>query len=47
MAHMAHMAKWVGILHHICESHEFPENYIFEHCEHGSIDRDWLEPTSS
>ena len=39
--------KWLSLLFHISNFHEFPENTIFKRCEHGDIDRQWLEPTSA
>ena len=39
--------KWLSILFHICNIHEFPENKIFKRCKHGDIERQWLSPDSS
>ena len=39
--------KCLSLLFHISNFHEFPENTIFKRCEHGDIDRQWLEPTSA
>ena len=39
--------KWLSILSHICDIHEFPRNNFFKRCQHEKIDRKWLSPDSS
>ena len=39
--------KWLSILFHICNIHEFPGNKVFKRCQHGYIERQWLSPDSS
>ena len=39
--------KWISILSHVCDIHEFNDNKLFKKCSHGPIQpRAWLTPGS-
>ena len=36
--------KWMSLLSHVRNVHTHPENKLFKECEHGALDRKWMDP---